>query len=92
MELISKVLWNFLNLYWIRPETAIWRTLDVLQMRNLNFKKPVLDASCGDGSFTFTHFLGKLIFPLMYTELLRTQNNFLMEGIFITKLQPSNHV
>jgi len=55
-----KVLKNFLNLYWIRPESAIWRTLDVLVLRNLNFKKPILDIGCGDGTFTFTKFGGEV--------------------------------
>lgn len=50
---------NFFNLYWIRPEVAIWRTLDSLQMKNVRFTKPLLDIGCGDGTFSFSNFGGK---------------------------------
>lgn len=60
MDYSSQILENFLNLYWIRPETALWRTLDVLQMKSIKFKKPILDIGCGDGSFSFTNFGGKV--------------------------------
>jgi hypothetical protein len=60
LDYSSEVLKKFLNLYWIRPETAFWRTLDVLQMKSIKFKKPILDIGCGDGSFSFTNFGGKV--------------------------------
>ncbi len=60
MDYQSKILENFLNLYWVRPETAFWRTLDVLQMKSIKFKKPIIDIGCGDGSFSFTNFGGKV--------------------------------
>ena len=60
MEYRKEILQNFLNFYWIRPETAIWRTLDVLQMKPIKFKKPIIDIGCGDGSFSFTHFGGRV--------------------------------
>ena len=60
MDYSSKILQNFLNLYWVRPETAFWRTLDVLQMKSIKFKKPIIDIGCGDGSFSFTNFGGKV--------------------------------
>ena len=60
MDYSSKILQNFLNLYWVRPETAFWRTLDVLQMKGIKFKKPIIDIGCGDGSFSFTNFGGKV--------------------------------
>ena len=47
-------------MYWVRPETAFWRTLDVLQMKSIKFKKPIIDIGCGDGSFSFTNFGGKV--------------------------------
>lgn len=59
MDYASKILLNYLNLYWVRPETALWKTLDVLQMKSIKFKKPIIDIGCGDGSFSFTHFGGK---------------------------------
>lgn len=50
---------NFLNLYWIRPEVAVWRTLDVTLLRTLHFRQPIIDLGCGDGTFAFTLFNGK---------------------------------
>lgn len=44
---------RFLNAYWLRPETAIWRTLDVLAMKQFHFLSPSLDLGCGDGTFSF---------------------------------------
>ena len=49
LDFTEKILKNFLNLYWLRPETAIWRTLDVLQIKNRPFQSPILDAGCGNG-------------------------------------------
>ena len=50
---------GLLNAYWIRPEAAIHRTLDILQMKNVVFKKPILDLGCGNGVFSFLFFGGK---------------------------------
>lgn len=50
----SKIIWNFLKVYWARPEVAIWRTLDVLKLKNHFFEVPSMDLGCGDGVFTFT--------------------------------------
>jgi len=44
---------NFLNVFWLRPETALWRSLDVEAMDRFNFKSPSLDLGCGDGIFSF---------------------------------------
>lgn len=44
---------RFLNAYWLRPETAMWRALDVESMRNFQFVSPSLDLGCGDGTFSF---------------------------------------
>lgn len=30
---METMLHNFLNTYWLRPETALWRTLDVEAMK-----------------------------------------------------------
>jgi SAM-dependent methyltransferase len=59
LKTYSSILENFLNLYWIRPEVAIWRTLDVLLLKSINFQKPIIDLGCGDGSLAFTLFNGK---------------------------------
>lgn len=50
---MNKVLNNFLNAYWLRPETAVWRTLDVKAMEGFRFVSPSLDLGCGDGTFSF---------------------------------------
>ena len=50
---------SFLNVYWIRLETAIWRTLDVLEMKHVKFNHPIIDMGCADGIFSFIRFGGK---------------------------------
>lgn len=50
----SQFLNSFLNLYWLRPETALWRTLDCILLTKYNFEGPILDVGCGDGLFSFT--------------------------------------
>lgn len=50
---MQEVLNRFLNAYWLRPETALWRTLDVESMKNFEFVSPSLDLGCGDGTFSF---------------------------------------
>jgi len=72
LDYSSEVLKKFLNLYWIRPETAFWRTLDVLQMKSIKFKKPILDIGCGDGSFSFTNFGGNVDYSF---DVYRTMKN-----------------
>jgi len=51
MESTSEFLENFLSIYWLRPETAIWRTLDAIQLSKITFEKPIIDIGCGDGIF-----------------------------------------
>lgn len=76
MNLASDILENFMNLYWIRPETAFWRTLDVMQMRTINFKKPMIDLGCGDGSFSFTKFGGKVDYNFDVYRTINDTSNF----------------
>jgi len=42
-----------LNVFWLRPETALWRELDIRAMRSFVFRGPSLDIGCGDGIFSF---------------------------------------
>lgn len=51
--MMREVLNKFLKAYWLRPETALWRTLDVESMKNFEFVSPSLDLGCGDGTFSF---------------------------------------
>ena len=43
---------EYLNVYWARPETALWRTIEVEiidKFRGEYLPYPVLDLGCGDG-------------------------------------------
>jgi SAM-dependent methyltransferase len=42
-----------LNVFWLRPETAMWRAIDINAMKSFNFSSPSLDLGCGDGVFSF---------------------------------------
>jgi len=54
LDFISETVRSLLNIYWIRPETAIWRTFDINELKDFEFKSPVLDLGCGNGAFAFT--------------------------------------
>lgn len=45
---------NFFSHFWVRPETALWRSLDALALNRLcpEFESG-LDLGCGDGIFSF---------------------------------------
>ncbi len=50
-KIINSVFWpEYLNMYWLRPETAIWRTIEaeILTKRGC-LQEPLLDLGCGDG-------------------------------------------
>jgi SAM-dependent methyltransferase len=44
---------ELLNVFWLRPETAMWRELDIKAMESFEFRSPSLDLGCGDGNFSF---------------------------------------
>ncbi|MGO6903974.1 methyltransferase type 11, partial [Rhizobium ruizarguesonis] len=44
---------QLLNVFWLRPETALWRYLDIEAMRDFQFIGRSLDFGCGDGLFSF---------------------------------------
>lgn len=56
----SSVFDQLLNAYWLRPETALWRTIDVQAMASFQFQSPSLDLGCGDGLFSFIRAGGQL--------------------------------
>ena len=62
----TKILKNLLSVYWLRPETAIWRTLDAIQLQKIKFIRPIVDIGCGDGIFTFSTFGGKVDANMMF--------------------------
>lgn len=44
---------ELLNVFWLRPETALWREIDIRTMESFEFKEQSLDFGCGDGIFSF---------------------------------------
>lgn len=50
---------QLLNVFWLRPETALWREIDIRAMQSFSFKSPSLDIGCGDGIFSFIRAGGK---------------------------------
>jgi SAM-dependent methyltransferase len=50
---------ELLNVFWLRPETALWRELDIRAMESFAFNSPSLDVGCGDGLFAFIRSGGK---------------------------------
>jgi len=44
---------KFLNVYWLRPENAVWRANNCIALEDIEFREPSLDLSCGDGVFSF---------------------------------------
>ncbi len=51
--MVNPWLRKFLNVYWLRPENALWRAINCVAMEDLEFAEPSLDMSCGDGIFSF---------------------------------------
>ena len=41
---------EYLNIYWLRPETAVWRTIEAdILTEHQCLQEPLLDLGCGDG-------------------------------------------
>ena len=51
---------QLLNLYWLRPETALWRELDIRAMCDFKVVSPSLDLGSGDGIFSFVRANGQI--------------------------------
>jgi len=49
----SDTLKQLLNVFWLRPETALWREIDIRTMSAFEMRSPSLDLGCGDGNFSF---------------------------------------
>lgn len=49
----GKSLEQLLNVFWLRPETALWREIDIRTMSAFEVLSPSLDLGCGDGTFSF---------------------------------------
>ena len=46
---------RFLNVYWLRPENALWTVLRSVAWSRISMTSPSIDLSCGDGVFSFVH-------------------------------------
>jgi len=55
----SDYLDQLLNVFWLRPETALWRSIDIETMSDFEIVSPSLDLGCGDGIFSFIRAGGK---------------------------------
>lgn len=53
------ILDELLNVFWLRPETALWRSIDIEIMKDFDFSSPSLDLGCGDGIYSFIRGGGK---------------------------------
>ena len=49
MSNVDRLLKEYLNIYWLRPESALLRTTDALVLNGIEFKRPSLDLGCADG-------------------------------------------
>ena len=52
---LADLLRRYLNLFWLRPENALWTVLRSLAWSRVPMPAPSLDLSCGDGTFSFIH-------------------------------------
>lgn len=59
-SLDEAVLRRFLNLYWLRPESGLQAAFKSQVFRDVEFRGPSLDISCGNGLFMFLHLGGVL--------------------------------
>ena len=50
---------ELLNVYWLRPETALWRAIDIEVMKNFDVCGNSLDLGCGDGILSYIRGGGK---------------------------------
>jgi SAM-dependent methyltransferase len=50
---MNEILKELLNVYWLRPETALWRAIDIEMMKEFEIKGTSLDLGCGDGVLSF---------------------------------------
>ncbi|MBY2918847.1 class I SAM-dependent methyltransferase [Rhizobium leguminosarum] len=63
---------QLLNVFWLRPETALWRHLDIEAMRDFKFFGRSLDFGCGDGLFSFIRAGGE--FDPLFDAFQKTAN------------------
>lgn len=52
-KFMKKYIKQFMNVYWLRPESAVMRTLDAQLLDKMVIESPSLDFGSGDGIFSF---------------------------------------
>lgn len=67
---------QLLNAYWLRPEVAIWRYIDMKAMSRFMFESPSLDFGAGDGLFSFIRSGGELSSAFDVFQATANINNF----------------
>lgn len=67
---------EYLNVYWLRPEVALWRTADALALSGFQFDGPSLDLGCGDGVNSYIAVGGD--FPLEFDDFLSVKSRQLV--------------
>lgn len=58
---MSDYLRELLGIFWLRPETALWRACDIQAMHSFEMRSPSLDLGCGDGLFSFVRAGGQFV-------------------------------
>lgn len=67
---------ELLSVYWLRPEVALWRSIDIKAMRDFSFVSPSLDIGCGDGIFSFIRGGGRFDITFDAFQSLKKLNRF----------------
>ena len=77
-KMTNEFLKNQLNVNWLRPETALWRSIDSTLITKHEIKAPSLDLGCGNGIHSFITAGGN--FSLDYDSYMNTDLNGFFEG------------
>ncbi len=73
VEIFRQYLEAYLNIFWLRPGTAVWRAYDAMVLHDLDWSlRPSLDLCCGDGINSFIFFGGK--FGIGFDAFLAVRN------------------
>ena len=83
---VANRLWNYLNIYFLKPFDAINDTLTASLLKEHNWEKPYLEIGSGDGMFSYIMHGGK--FPIWFDRYLDIDLN--KEDIFDTHVDDKN--
>ena len=59
---LEEKLFNYLSLFWLRPENGLLTTFKSRVFEDLELAQPSIDISCADGLFMFLHLGGEFEF------------------------------